>query len=281
MNVILACLNNFQEYILVNIQQLVKLGHQNIYVITNKQFEDLFDEYKSNIKLLFVEDLEDNDSFHFNQNSQLDNSFRGGFWKLTSYRFFVIYEFMKLYNIENVVHLENDVPIYYHCDLLLPYLNNRYLYIPFDCYQRNIASIVYIPNHSIYYEILKEYDFNKNDMENFSTIQKITNLIENFPIFKTMEMDDEFKFVTKNYNIFKMIFDAAAMGQYLGGVDPRNQSGDTRGFVNETCIVKYNHYQFVWKTGNDDIKRPFLLCDEEELPIFNLHIHSKNLIDFV
>jgi hypothetical protein len=155
------------------------------------------------------------------------------------------------------------------------------MYIPFDCYERNIASIVYIPNHAIYYKILKEYDCSKTDMDNFCRIQKKTCLIENFPIFKTDETNDEFKFVTKNYDVFKFIFDGAAIGQYLGGVDPRNTPGDTRGFVNETCIVKYDQYEFLWKWKHgENIKRPFLLHNGEEIPIFNLHIHSKNLNDF-
>jgi len=280
MNIVLVCLNNFQEYILVNIQQLINLKHENIYVITNKYLENHFDNLKTKIKLLFVEDLKD-DTFHYLENSIYSNdNFRGGFWKLTSYRLFVLYEFMKLYNIEDVIHLENDVPIYYNCDTLLPLLEKKYMYIPFDCWNRNIASIVYIPNHTIYYEILKHYNSSITDMENFSMIQKITNLIENFPIFKTSELNDEFKFVTKNYNLFKFIFDGAAIGQYLGGVDPRNIQGDTRGFINETCIIKYNTYEFLWKTGKDNINRPFLICDDEEIPIFNLHIHSKRLGDF-
>lgn len=279
MNIILVCLNNFQEYILLNIQQLIKLKHKNIYLITNKNLENHFDSLKSEINLLFVEDLKE-ETFNYLQHSVYANDdFREGFWKLTSYRLFVVYEFMKIYNIEDVIHLENDVPIYYNCDILLPFLTKK-MYIPFDSYQKNVASIVYIPNHAIYYEILKEYDYSKNDMFNFCRIQQKTNLIENFPIFKTDETNDEFKFVTKNYDILKIIFDAAAIGQYLGGVDPRNIPGNTRGFVNETCIVKYNQYEFLWKTGDDNIKRPFLVYRGEEIPIFNLHIHSKNLSDF-
>jgi hypothetical protein len=65
----------------------------------------------------------------------------------------------------------------------------------------------------------------------------------------------------------------------LGGVDPRNAPGDTRGFVNETCIIKFDKYSFFWKT--DGIKRPFIMIDGNEYPIFNLHIHSKNLKDFM
>ena len=45
MNIILTCIDNFQEYILDNINQLIKLQHKNIYVITNSH---LFIYYNNN-----------------------------------------------------------------------------------------------------------------------------------------------------------------------------------------------------------------------------------------
>jgi hypothetical protein len=45
--IVLVCLENFQEYILTNIAQLIKFGHTKIYVITNnhlmQEFESLSD----------------------------------------------------------------------------------------------------------------------------------------------------------------------------------------------------------------------------------------------
>jgi len=77
-----------------------------------------------------------------------------------------------------------------------------------------------------------------------------------------------------------MIFDAAAIGQYIGGVDPRNIPGDTRGFINETCVVKYNDFTIEWTCGDDGIKRPFLCHENNKIPIFNLHIHCKRVSDY-
>jgi hypothetical protein len=140
---------------------------------------------------------------------------------------------------------------------------------------------MYIPNHNLFKTILDHYDNGKNDMENFSFIQKTTGLIETLPIFVTNNDTPEHTFVTKQYEHFQYIFDAAAMGQYLGGVDPRNKPGDTRGFINETCIIKYNNYEFIWRTNENGFKQPFLVVDNETIPIFNLHIHSKQLISFI
>ena len=280
MNIVLTCLNNFQDYILTNIDQLIKLGNKNIYVITNTHLLEYFNYYKGNITLINADTLPD--SYNFSSTSSLDNNFRGGFWKLTSQRFFAVYEFMHKYNVENVIHIENDVLLYYNCDELIPLLNKNVCYLPFDTYNRNIASIMYIPNVSIFKTILDNYNFNINDMENFSYIKQKTGLIENFPIFKKeYATNNEELFVSNNSEIFSFIFDAAAIGQYLGGVDPRNMPGDTSGFVNETCVIKYNKYKFAFKDSDNGIKQPFLIINNNIIPIFNLHIHSKKLKKFI
>lgn len=279
MNIVLVCINNFQEHILTNIKQLIRLNHKKIFIITNKQFFDCFSLYIENIILIAYDNLYD--SFNFSEESSLDNSFRGGFWKLTSQRFFVIYEFMKKYNINNVLHIENDVLIYYNSDELEKYIDKKYMYIPFDSYYRNIASIVFFSDINIFKQILDYYDFNKNDMENFALINKKTGLIKHFPIFKQeYANNDEELFISSNSNIFPFIFDAAAIGQYLGGVDPRNINGNTEGFVNETCVIKYNKYNFLFKII-DGIKKPYIIIDNKEIPIFNLHIHCKNLQKYI
>jgi hypothetical protein len=279
MNIILVCINNFQDYILININKLIKLEHKNIYVITNNIFFSYFEKYNDQIKLIAIEDL--NDSYNFNYNTTLDNSFRNGFWVHASSRFFYIYEAMKKYNIENVIHLENDVLIYYNCNVLLNKLDKKYVYIPFDTFTRNIASIIYIPDHNIFKNILDNYDKNNNDMYNFSLIMRNTNLIDTFPIFIENKLEnDEYQFVTKNFNKFNFIFDAAAIGQYLGGVDKRNDSNNTVGFINETCIIKYNLYNILF-LDHENIKKPFINVNDKLIPIFNLHIHSKELEKFV
>ena len=211
MNIVLVCIDNFQDYILTNIKQLIRLEHTNIHIITNKRFESYFSIYFGKIKLYFVEN-EENDSFQFHYKCELTDDFKEGFWKLTSYRFFIIYEIMQKYNITNVIHLENDVLIYYNCDIISDKFDSKYIYLPFDSFERNIASIMYIPTYEILGDVLKEYDCNINDMQNFRNIQLKTNIIHHFPIFVTSSINTEFQFVTQNYDIFKMIFDAFLYG---------------------------------------------------------------------
>ena len=282
MNIIFTCVGNFQEYLLVNIQQLILLGHspETIHVITNRRFFEHFTTRFPAVRLFDVDELPN--TYRYNERTALDHSFRNSFWVFTSARFFYIYECMRKYNIENVIHLENDVVIYYNISTLLPYLKPSRIYMPLDTYTRNIASIVFIPNHRVLESVLNEFDLHKNDMENFAKHVPKGN-VDNLPIFCEPESSmNETAFVSRNYRPIPFLFDAAAMGQYLGGVDPLNIHGDTKGFVNETCVVKYDQYKFVWSNHitQSEIYQPFLLVNESLHPIFNLHIHSKTLNRF-
>jgi hypothetical protein len=286
MNVILVCIDNFQEYILINIRNLIRLKHKNIFVITNAEFFSFFSEFDSNqIVLVRSESIED--SYNYKPGINVDSKFRNGFWGLTSKRFFYIYSFMKQRNISNVFHIENDVLTYYNCDSLEKTINNDKIWVPADSFQRSIASIIFIPNYEIFGLFLNNYNNRANDMQNLSYSQSIMpHLFDNFPIcFKSEYHTPEQKFVTRTYDLFNMIFDAAAIGQYLGGIDPRNNpsSSDTVGFINETSVIKYDSYHFVWrKSLDDDTRKPFMKLDDNTyIPIFNLHIHSKNLSHFV
>jgi hypothetical protein len=226
-----------------------------------------------NVFLIDAEMLDD--VFGFTNKTTLDSEFRNGFWKHTSSRFFLLYSFMEKTGLKNVIHIENDVLLYYNCNETLTFETNQ-LYIPFDTYERNIASIVYIPDSDIFGKILEHYDFGNNDMYNFGTIREKTGLIQTLPIFIDSNSENrERAFVCAGYT--KYIFDAAAIGQFVGGVDPRNTPGDSRGFVNETCVIKYcDEGTIVWKVI-DDLKKPFIQIGEIVVPIFNLHIHCKNL----
>lgn len=292
MNIVLVCINNFQEYILLNIQQLINLGHKKIYVLTNHALFSYFNLYSDNIILIDINLL--HDSYQFMQKCNMDTNFRGGFWALTSLRFFYIYAFMVKYDIQDIIHIENDVLIYYNCDLLLNKVNKKFVYLPFDNLNRNVASIMYIPDAVVFKKVLDNYSPYETDMQNFVTIKSKTDIIQNFPIFCEENSNNiAISFVSNNFNIFKYIFDGAAIGQYFGGIDPRNNtdfystglkainSNDYNiGLVSPDCIVKYNKYVFQWKIV-DGIKRPFIYINSLEIPIFNIHIHSKKLENFI
>ena len=149
-----------------------------------------------------------------------------------SKRFFLIYEYMKNNNIKNVLHLENDVLLY----SVMNYELDDKIYLTMDSKNRCIPGIIYIPKYELLTNLILNYNFTQNDMVNLAKFYyNEKHIVETFPI-----IDNSIKkcVYNENYHKFNSIFDAAAIGQYLGGIDPANKPGDTTGFINENMYNK-------------------------------------------
>jgi len=271
MKIIFVCIGNFQEYLIDNIINLNLFGNNNITVITENNFFKYFNNL--NVELIDKTSLDD---CNFNNLSHLDKSFRNGFWHLCSLRLFYVYSYIKKNNIINSIHLENDVITYVNFDTILSKFIHQKVYATFDCDHRVIPGLIFIPNHEAFKPIIDNYNHGINDMENLAKFDE--SIIEPLPIIAPLNGFNNK--LNKNFIDFNFIFDAAAIGQYLGGIDKRNQPGDTRGFVNETCIVKYNLYKFFWIKEND-LYVPYISINRNLIRIINLHIHCKEVKRFL
>jgi len=270
MKIILVSTGNLQEYIIDNIQNLKLFGNNDIVVITENHY---FDKLKDlDVTLVDSSELDD---YNFNNTSNLNKHFRNGFWHLCSLRFFYLYSYIEKNQLTDCIHLENDVMSYINFDKLKTCFKHNKVYATFDCDTRVIPSILYIPNSKAFEPIINNYNTHRNDMENLARFDE--TVIVPFPIYLN---DKDINKFNKNFDDFHCIFDGAAMGQYLGGIDPRNQPGDTRGFVNETCIIKYNHNIFYWVL-EDGLYAPHILINNRVIKVINLHIHSKQLNQFM
>ena len=265
--VILVSTGVFQTYIKENIDQLLKLDF-DVHVILDKPFFKYMSEYNS-IKLIDSSNL----NITFDKRSRLDKKFRGGFWHNCSKRLFLVNEYMKTKKIQNVIHLENDVLLYSNMN----YNFDEKIYITMDSENRCIPGIMFIPKYELLNKLIRNYNYTKNDMQNLAIFyHNNKKTVKTFPIIDNSVEKSRYN---ENFKEFNSIFDGAAIGQYLGGVDPRNKPGDTTGFVNETCVVKYDKYKFKWlKKG--EYYFPCIEVNNNIVPINNLHIHSKNLQQF-
>jgi hypothetical protein len=84
---------------------------------------------------------------------------------------------------------------------------------------------------------------------------------------------------SRHFDEFKGIFDAAAIGQYLGGIDPRNGK-NFQGFKREHSYLDLDNCQFEWNEDHLGKKIPVMIIDGDKIPIYNLHVHCKNLRAF-
>jgi hypothetical protein len=268
MEIVLVCIENFQDYIIHNIENLLLFQNTNITVITENHFFKFFKD--KNVNLIDLNSFSDSSINKFN----LNKNFRNGFWIYTSYRFFVIYEYMKTFNKEKILHIENDVMCYVNVNKI-PFINDK-INVTFDSPGKVVPGLVYIPKTELLKIFLDTYDFNQNDMVNFGKISETISI--SLPIIN----DDTTTYskLNENYNIFESIFDAAAIGQFLGGIDKRNDQSDTRGYISDTCKVNYSKYTFHWKKEND-LYCPYIKINDKFIKINNLHIHCKNLNNFM
>lgn len=286
MEIIMVNTGHFQDYIIHNIENLLLFGNKRITVITEQKFFSFFSGYKDYIKLVDSEELDD---FGYKEKCQLDVNFREGFWLNSSLRLFYVYSYMKLNDCKNCIHIENDVLVYTNVDTLLPKIKHLHpeskIYATYDCHYSVIPGIMFISNAHALKRVIENYRFDKSDMQNLANHDE--SVIIPFPIFP-LTLHNKMHNITldkinKNYPEFDCIFDAAAMGQYLGGVDKRNIpiGYDSRGFVNETCVVKYNNYTFYWLKNDNNLYVPYVIVDNKLIKIVNLHIHSKDLHKFM
>lgn len=220
-----------------------------------------------------------------------------GFWRYALERFFVLDNFIQEYGLSNVFHIENDVMLYCSLSEKLPQFKKSYpnmLATAFDCDQRAIPSFVYISNPStsgLLANFIQENDcLNMTDMEMLNLFKNtyyqargsalpilIPAYADDYPlinIFKNISNDPGF--FSNHLDDLGMIFDAAALGQFLGGIDPI--LGESKsGFLGEASIFLPMHFVFDWKKDEKERWVPYISYNGIVYPIANLHIHSKKL----
>ena len=215
--------------------------------------------------------------------------FRNAFWISTTTRFFYIESFMDIFGIHDSYHIENDIMIYENLDKI-PVQKDK-MYMVKDAPNRVVPSILFIPNSS-HLNKLNNHIIKSLSQSIGGTLLNDMDLLGSY----TAEHVAYFPFdFSDNCNSY--IMDGAAIGQYLGGIDPRNIpmtkesenlikiNNPTRGFINETCIFKPNDITiFKTKVYVNNVKVPIGIFygqrEDKVKQINNLHIHSKELYQF-
>ena len=256
MEIILIDTGVFQQYIHDNIKNLKAFENYNITVITDKALSKHF----TDVNVIFTEDLQ---LFNFDKRTKLEK----GFWTNTSKRLFILYSYMNKFNKKNCIHIENDYLIYFKANGFD--LEDK-IWITIDDGKRCIPGILFIPDAQKFEPLIKNYNFKENDMINmYNFYDKNKETVSCLPLFN-------------NYTHFKkwnIIFDAASMGQYLGGIDPIHEGGAIPGYINPLLNVDCSKYIFYWKK-KEDLYIPTIKIDDQLIPIAGLHVHSKNLCNF-
>ncbi len=223
----------------------------------------------------------------------------GGFWLFASERFFVIESFLAACELQNVVHMENDVMLYASLGSLLPAFleHSPRIGATMDSERRCIPGLVFIRDrdalsamngHIIDHSLRQRH----TDMEALASFMAAaapdacsplpvvpTAYPSHFELRNAKGEPGSRPWYEAGFGRFHGVFDAAALGQYLGGIDTRGEERDTRGFVNETAVYDPRNFNLHWKV-EAGLRRPYGTVGGFEFPVFNLHIHSKKLAEF-
>jgi len=237
----------------------------------------------------------------FREISPLDRAFRGGFWMFTSERFFVLEAAMRKLTPAGVLHVENDVMLYCDCASLAQRLAKLYPAVAatLDNDDRCVPGILYFPTLASAAAVT---DFFLNACRNIrrsGTAVSINDMmvlgamrryqpqfVNHLPIVPP-DYPGELRSAAghraadpscywRNYSELGVVFEAAALGQFLGGVDPRNSPGSTVGFVNESCVFDPRLLRPGFIDDGDGRRVPVVHTASGEHRVANLHIHSKN-----
>lgn len=221
-----------------------------------------------------------------------------GFWQYVVERFYYLEELMRERQLKNVFHLENDVMLYRNLKELLPTFQKNYpgmIGATFDNDDRCIAGFMYIQDCAPLSEFVQfsasKAHTGENDMYLLGQFRQAfyKKYIDHLPIVLpsyeapletfTGKVADHPEDYSNHFDEFQSVFDAAAFGQYIGGIDPIHGNHDP-GFINESCVFNPAQFKISWKKDSLGRQVPMATYRETTHPINNLHIHCKDLQTF-
>ena len=227
------------------------------------------------------------------QNLSHPKNFRENFWLTSLARFLALEDYLSRFAGE-IIHLESDVilakdfPFSKFSNLAKP------LAFPVLSKTQGIASVIYIRNHESS-KCLANFSLQLSEEESRTTdmvmLKKFYDLNQNLvqalptgPLSSNTYRESTSEKLIQDMRLgideFNGCFDGADIGIFLYGIDPRNERGKkvmrstiTSNFLNVREI------KFKWSEARNF---PNVISEFPSIviPLYSIHIHSKNLVLF-
>lgn len=288
-----------------------------IYFLAHKIYTEQLEERFANLNVSVIA-VEDNAKSYVHRrfirrklNKFLFSTPVFHFFSYAAERFFYIHEFLDAHKITNAICLENDVMLYLNIDEILPILEAHYqAAVTFDMTIRGVPGITYFKHAEAMETYLSSLsifwnpDFHYYEMEVLGKWRQqygkayVDHLPVIFPeyrehhpfydyakelefkkwnIFETLDPYPDSVY-SNHFDEFQVIFDAAAIGQYLGGTFGHE---DWIGFVNRHSVFDVSKLQYIWETDDEGRLVPYATFHQNKYRIANIHVHSKQLERFL
>lgn len=216
-------------------------------------------------------------------------------WRTSFERFFYIRDYIINNNLNDIVHFDSDVLIYKNVYNILSILQEYIEHIGLTPHKVNelVCGFMFIKHKTslnILCEKLLTYaKYGESHLQNIlnsmphemrllGEIKNTTSLITELPVSPINPGNNLFE-------KFNIVFDPSSYGQHIGGTHSGN------GTDKETVYLLSRERYIDKHIGNNDnnlkpyfdkiTKTPFVKYMDSNIPIFNLHIHSKHLYQYV
>lgn len=265
----------FPKYAVESIKFALRNSKMPVVLISNMTNPPKFD---SSVEHYFYANVESSES------AAVNKKFRNGFWIKTTERFFALEEFMKVRKIEKCFHAELDNAIFdiSQVSLELDKIGDG-MFVPRDHQDRAIGSLIYVNSLKVFSdfcEFARSHNYRLNDMEILANFLKIYPE-KAFPLSSTpvleIELDTKNLKVSIEDRLYEVgLFDAAAIGQWYFGIDPRNTRRKvTNRFNNEKYSGDLSDFWLTWDKSTSNMSLSSKTQVFTTTSLYNLHIHSK------
>jgi hypothetical protein len=274
------------EYLRLNIDRTRKLfpGYR-IVLITNPDCK-----FKSKPGIDIFEFTPDSSADYVASKLSHPREFRNDFWFKTILRFFAL-RTLQDFEEEETLHIESDVILAQDFPISQFTQFGKLLSYPLVSHERGIGSIVYVKNLEIMQRyidcVLKLVERNSNTTDmlilrefydlNLKDIQILPTAPTNQTSFQQSIEKPILEQMENGQRIFRGVFDGSDLGIFLGGIDPRNNKGRRiLGHEIQENYVVVKNLKLEYSSSRNfvsilDVK------NNTHVPLYNLHIHSKDL----
>jgi hypothetical protein len=287
----LSFVGTLPSYIVESIHQLRTFSSDIIYLIIS----DIYSPYiecikKYDIIIIDYNEVIDNDFLETVKTNlhkfEIVNTLKGReeIFIRCFERFFLLKNLLNKNNLSDCLFLELDNLIYDDPNNWLNQFSSNELCYMYDNENRFSSGLMYVKNAKALENFLKlMIDFISNTNEFLTEMTTLSMYYElnktAIEILPTYWPSSEIPNIAySNFYKYNSLFDAAAIGVYLLGIDPHHTNGVIEIHKKSAwSAIDYTNLQFEWKTDELGRKRPYVWNGEQWLLINNLHIHSKDL----
>lgn len=287
-----AFIGKLPSYAIDTVHQTRLFTKDDIYFITNDSDSDIAKTLSSkyNVKIIPYDEVQHHDfssiiDIHYSRFCIVDGlKERKNLFIYAFERFFVLLNLMLKYNLSNVFFMEVDNLIYDNPSNWQAQFSKKPMAFMYDNANRCASGICYIQTSDMLAKFcnfcLNYILFHQGFLEEMGALYSFwtenRDEIHLLPIhWEDPSVPNEVK---ERYDEYNSIFDAAALGIYLGGMDPYHTNGQiVKGLQGKWSLLDYTNYKFKWEHDTESRSIPYVFSGSKWVKINNLHIHSKEL----